>query len=117
MGPKTYHYIKFFVWRVGYKSLGALCHHTMAVTDHSNTTMLFVVVTFQTLIAALTNQCQYVIKCQGLIQHPFTSSMCVMSHYINEFVCIYQYHLLIFFIGVVLLGVLSYLFSFCLPAY
>ena len=49
MGPQTYCYAKVFVGRVGYMPLGALYDCIIAITDHFNAAMLFVLTAFLAL--------------------------------------------------------------------
>ena len=69
MGSQIYHYVKFFLGRVVYMSLGTPFDCIVDIIDHSNTVMPLVVTAFLALRAALTNHCHYVAKCQVLIQH------------------------------------------------
>ena len=49
MGPQMYHYVKFFLGRVGYSTLGAPCDCIVAIIDYSNAAMPFVITAFLTL--------------------------------------------------------------------
>ena len=49
MGLQIYYYYKLFLGRMGYTSLGTPGDHIMAITDHSDGTMPFVVTAFPAL--------------------------------------------------------------------
>ena len=48
-GPQISHYVKFFLWRVGYMPLGTPCDCIMAIIHHSNAELPFAVTTFLAL--------------------------------------------------------------------
>ena len=54
-GPQPYHYVKFFVCRMGYTSLGTQCNSIMAMIYQSNAAIPFVITVYLALKTALAN--------------------------------------------------------------
>ena len=48
-GPHVYCYFKFSLGRVGYTLLGTQCDYIIAILDHSDTAMSFVITAFPAL--------------------------------------------------------------------
>ena len=82
MRPQTYHYVKFSVGRVGYTPLGIPCDCIMAIMDHSNTAIPFVITAFPALLTALPSQCHSIHELNACVLC-FFSWLCYVSELSN----------------------------------
>ena len=70
MGPQIYHYVKFFLGRVGHTPLGTPCDCMVALCNTSNAAVPFVITAFLALWIVLINPCHHATKCEVLVQQP-----------------------------------------------
>ena len=50
-GPHVYHYVKFFLGKVGYTPLSSPCDNIVAIVNHSNAVQSFIVTIYPTIIS------------------------------------------------------------------